>query len=145
MDSTTHPSTLELGRHTVLHLGDDLSATAVAITPAFWTHEGDHSPALTEGRIVCVSDYDTTWTWWERHPVGDEVAYLISGDADFVLDDGSGPRTETLTPGRAVIVPEGDWHRAVLRAPSRILFVTPTPARTELREIGAEAAPVLTA
>jgi mannose-6-phosphate isomerase-like protein (cupin superfamily) len=122
----------ELGPHAVLHLARDLSIGAIAVDRSYWQHTASH-PELTDGRILSVFDYTSTWRWWERHPVGDEFVHLLSGDAEFLLEDTSGQRALPLTPGQSAIIPSGAWHRAVIRAPSQLLFVTPTPARTEHR------------
>ena len=126
---------LELGRDNVIHFGDDLAAAPVPIDPSFWTHEGPGQPELAVGRILGVSDYTATGSWWERHPVGDELVFLLSGQVDFLLSDDNCLETVVLAPGQAAVVPAGTWHRAVIRVPSRLLFVTPTPARTELRDV----------
>jgi len=130
---------LDLGRETVIHLDDDLGATPFAVDSSFWTHSVAARRELSEGRVLLVSDYTTTWSWWERHPVGEELAFLISGDVELFLDDDAGQRGVALRPGQAVIVPEGAWHRLGVRCPSRLLFVTPTPARTQLREVAPDA------
>jgi mannose-6-phosphate isomerase-like protein (cupin superfamily) len=134
MDTTCTPATFELGRETLVHLGPDLTVTALAVDDAFWTHRAADRPELAEGRIVCLGDYGATWSWWERHPDGDELVLVVSGQVDFVLEDESGRRTVTLAADQCAIVPAGTWHRAVVDAPCRMLFVTPTPARTQLRE-----------
>jgi len=135
MNRAPTPIALDLGRDTVVHLNGDLAATPLAVDPSFWTHSAANRHELTQGRILSAFDYTTTWSWWERHPVGDELLFLISGDVDFHLDDAAGPRMVPLRPGQAAIVPEGAWHRAVVRCASRLLFVTPTPARTEHRVV----------
>jgi quercetin dioxygenase-like cupin family protein len=125
---------LSPGRETVIHLADDLAIGAMAVDSSYWNHRAASRPELVEGRILSVFDYTATWSWWERHPVGDEFLLLISGDVDLLLDDGTERQTHTLRPGQAAIVPEGVWHRAVVRSPSQLLFVTPTPARTQHRD-----------
>ena len=90
-------------------------------------------PELTDGHLLSVFTYDDTWSYQERHPAGDEIAILLAGDADFLVDDGDGERAVRLEPGSAFIVPEGVWHRAAIHAPSTILFVTPAPVHTETR------------
>lgn len=83
--------------------------------------------------LLSMFDYDTTWNRWERHPSGDEVVLLLDGSVDLALDDGTTERLVHLVPGRAAVVPAGTWHRAVLAAPSRMLFLTPTSTPTEQR------------
>jgi mannose-6-phosphate isomerase-like protein (cupin superfamily) len=138
METTQTPTACQLGRDNVIHLADELGITPLPIDPSFWSHSGNPTREMSEGRVLCVSDYAETWSWWERHPVGDELVYLISGDVDFLLRDEHEHRSITLLPGHAAIVPTGAWHRAIVRAPSRMLFVTPTPSRTELRQVAAD-------
>lgn len=59
---------------------------------------------------------------WEMHPHGDELLYLLEGALDLVLDGGE---AVPLHAGQACVVESGTWHRLLLRAPSRLLFVTP--------------------
>ena len=89
---------------------------------------------LANGRVLSIFKYTATWTWWERHPVGDEFVHTIAGKVDFELDDGQDRQTLRLTAGQGG-GPQGAWHRAVLHVPSTLMFVTPTPALTEHRTI----------
>ena len=63
----------------------------------------------------------------EVHPDGDEVLFLISGRVNVVLEDQDPPRQVELSPGQALIVPRGVWHRVLLVEPSQILHITPGP------------------
>ncbi len=126
-----HP--VRLGRATLLHLPGDLCIRPIDGDATYWNHV-DRRAELREGRILSVFDYDSTWTWWERHPVGDELAFLLSGEADLLLEEAAGQTAATrLAPGDSAVIPAGAWHSARILAPSTILFVTPTPARTEHR------------
>jgi mannose-6-phosphate isomerase-like protein (cupin superfamily) len=135
MNTTLDPQPIELGPDAVIHLGADLEMSALAVSAAFWTHVASDSQQLSQGRTLSVFDYTTTWTYWERHPEGDELVYLLSGDVDVLLDDDTEQRAVRLGNGSAAIVPAGTWHRAIIRAPSRLLFITPTPARTQQRPV----------
>lgn len=64
-------------------------------------------------------------TGWEIHPDGDEVLTLLSGEFDIILDEGGVERVIALTPGKSAIVPQGVWHRMVIREPGELLFLTP--------------------
>lgn len=134
MGTTFAPQPVELGPSAVIHLGTDLDLAVLAVTSAFWAHDKTGPPQLSRGRILSVFDYPaTTWPYWERHPTGEELVYLLSGDVELHLDDDVERRAITLGVGQAAIVPAGSWHRAVIRTPSRVLFVTPTPAHTQQR------------
>lgn len=62
----------------------------------------------------------------ERHPDGDEVLYLVSGQVKVVfLDD---PVDDILiNPGDGLVVPKGMWHRVDILEPSQIVYLTPGP------------------
>ena len=68
---------------------------------------------------MSVFAYETSWTWWERHPVGTELVLVLSGAVVFHLqhDDGSGARSVGLAEGECLLVPEGAWHRAEITTP----------------------------
>ncbi len=133
MHTTPTLQPVALGRDAVIHLGAQLDITALAVTPGFWAHDPIDSPELAHGRILSVFDYTTTWPYWERHPAGDELVCLLSGHVELLLDDVEQRQAVILGVGEAAIVRAGTWHRALVHAPSRLLFVTPTPHRTQQR------------
>ena len=63
----------------------------------------------------------------EMHPDADEVLYLISGRVDVVLEEAGTESITEVTPGQAVVVPKGVWHRVLIREPSQLLHITPGP------------------
>jgi mannose-6-phosphate isomerase-like protein (cupin superfamily) len=63
----------------------------------------------------------------EMHPDADELLFLVSGLVTVILEDRDPPRHIVLTPGQALIVPRGIWHRVRLEEPSQLLHVTPGP------------------
>jgi len=85
---------------------------------------------LATGHLVSVFTYATTWPYRECHPDGDELAYVLTGEVEVLLDQGAGEEPTPVRAGEACIVPAGSWHRLRLERESRVLFVTPTPART---------------
>ena len=131
----TNAPTITLDRRTVLHLASDQSVSTLSIHEDSWA-QADSAPELQEGRIMSVFAYETSWTWWERHPVGTELVLALSGVVVFHLqhDDGSGARSVGLAEGECLLVPEGAWHRAEITSPTTMLFVTPTPALTQHRD-----------
>ena len=133
MHTTFTPRPVAIGPDAAVHLGDDLELAFLAVTAGFFAHGSNDSPQLSEGRILSVFEYTTTWPYWERHPTGDELVYLLFGDVELLLDDDEQSRVIVMRVGDAAIVPTGAWHRAVIRAPSRLLFITPTPRHTQQR------------
>ena len=122
-----------LDRRTVLHLAPDQSMSVTAVDERVWAHP-DTIPELRDGRIMSVFAYESTWTWWERHPLGAELVLVLSGAAVFHLRDDGGDHSTSLATGECVLVPEMVWHRAEVAQPTTMLFVTPSPARTEHRD-----------
>ena len=130
---TQHPP-VELGRAAAIHLDADLHITTLALGPEFWSHRADN-PQLAVGRVLSVFEYVETWNYWERHPDGDELVYLLAGAVELLLEHDGASAAVALRAGEAAIVPAGAWHRAAIHAPSQLLFVTPTPQRTEQRPV----------
>ena len=115
--------------HSAFHLTGAGPIAAAAAEPALWA---DRTRAeLASGDILSVFAYRETWDYRERHPDGDELAIVLEGAVDLLLDSGTGERAVPVEAGHASIIPAGAWHRIAIREPATILFVTPVPARTE--------------
>ncbi len=114
-------------RSTYVHLRDDKSAADVEVTPTFWEElGGGERPGLDAGRLLMQLDFSEDWPTWEMHPAGDEVVFLVSGTADFILEvDGRQQRVTLKSPGDFVRVPRGVWHTARTSVPCSAVFVTP--------------------
>ena len=114
---------LDPGQTYVL-LAADGAATAVPGGAAFWTQPEGAIDAFGHGWLITESEGEIDWPHWEMHPEADEFVYLLSGEADFVLQLPEGVTTLQLRGRAAVVVPRGVWHTAKLLAPTRMLFVT---------------------
>jgi quercetin dioxygenase-like cupin family protein len=130
--SAARSDTHALERGTVIHLAADQSMAALAVDGETWRRRAE-VPEFRGGRVLSVFDYVATWPYWERHPVGVELVHVLSGRVVFHLDEGHGRRAIDLVAGQSLLVPEGAWHRAEIDGLASMLFVTPTPARTEHR------------
>jgi len=109
---------------TYIHLRPDESALAMEGGAAFWQGiETRHD--LDRGRLMGSTDQKADWDHWERHPAGDEILTLLSGEMVVVLETAAGEQHVPLKSGETFIVPKGVWHRAIVRAPGRLMFVTP--------------------
>ena len=118
---------------TYVNLGPDDSATAIKIGPRFWATIEKRTD-LKRGRLLGTTRQKADWPIWERHPAGDEILILLSGEIDLVLESRAGERRTRLTAGRTFVVPRGTWHRAVVREPGDLMFITPG-AGTEHRPV----------
>ncbi|MGW0609621.1 cupin [Streptomyces sp. NPDC002788] len=114
-----------------IHLGagGEVSAEEPAFDP-----ERDGWQVMT---FHVETDDDVHGDHWEIHTAADEVVSCLTGGIRLVLrpERPGGPEEETsLTPGTAVIVPRGRWHRIAVEAPSDIMSVTlPRGSRLERR------------
>jgi quercetin dioxygenase-like cupin family protein len=83
------------------------------------------------------TDEDVHGDHWEIHTEADEVVSCLTGGIRLFLRPerpGEPEEGTSLTPGTAVIVPRGRWHRIALDAPSDIMSVTlPRGSRLERR------------
>ncbi|HEV2702628.1 MAG TPA: cupin domain-containing protein [Steroidobacteraceae bacterium] len=63
----------------------------------------------------------------EMHPDGDELIYIVSGRVALHLDAQGLEVIHELQAGEVFVIPQGTWHRIVLREPTRLLHITPGP------------------
>lgn len=61
---------------------------------------------------------------WEKHPAGDELLLMLSGEMSLILEQGNKEVAVDLPAGRAFVVPRGTWHRQVVRSPGEYLGAT---------------------
>ena len=87
-------------------------------------------PVKLEGRQVGVLSVDSPGVRdeWEMHPEQDELLYLLEGTIDVLLRADLGKSEEErlqFRKGQACLIPKGMWHRQVVIAPCKMLFLTP--------------------
>lgn len=109
---------------TYIHLKPDDSARAMEGGDRFWATIQQRSD-LDEGRLMGVTGQSADWDHWERHPAGEEILTLLSGEMELVLDMEGGEQRTVLKAGETFIVPRGTWHRGIVREAGRLMFVTP--------------------
>ena len=109
---------------TYVHLKPDDSAWAMEGGDRFWATIQQRTD-LDEGRLMGVTGQSSDWDHWERHPVGEEILTLLSGEMELVLDMEGGEQRAVLKAGETFVVPRGIWHRAIVREAGRLMFVTP--------------------
>jgi uncharacterized cupin superfamily protein len=107
-------------------LQPDQSATLVKVSPEVYEELDRRFDGFKGRTLVSSYSFDSDWPTWERHPAGDEVVCLLSGDVEMVLQrEGGEEVTRLREPGAYVVVPKGTWHTARTRMPTTMLFVTP--------------------
>ena len=126
----SRPFTLD---KTFINLRPDDSARTIRVGPRFWATVSRGSD-LGDGRLVSMNRQATDWPHWERHPAGEEILVLLSGELQIVLQAGRRSRRVRLKAGQSMVVPKGSWHRVIVRKPGDLLFITPG-AGTEHRPL----------
>src|SRR5438093_7216360 len=96
-------------KESVLHLQGAGPIGVTSNEPGFWALS--NRPEFDTGQMVSVFDYCRTWDYAERHPDGEELAVVLDGDIDFLIDEGGGELAVRLERGHGCIVPTGAWHR----------------------------------
>lgn len=118
---------------TYVHLRPDESALAIEGGEEFWAGIEDRRD-LDRGRLMGASRQAADWDHWERHPAGEEILTLLSGELEIVLETSVGEQRVVLGPGQTMVIPAGSWHRGIVRQPGDLLFITPG-AGTEHRPV----------
>jgi mannose-6-phosphate isomerase-like protein (cupin superfamily) len=118
---------------TYIHLRPDESAISMEGGAKFWAGIGERRD-LEQGRLMGITSQSADWNHWERHPAGDEILVLLSGEMELVLDKGGTEERTAVQAGQTFIVPKGTWHRAIVKKPGQLMFVTPG-AGTEHRPV----------
>ena len=120
-------------RDTYVHLRPDESALAMEGGEKFWTGIADRHD-LDQGRLMGSTPQTRDWDHWERHPAGEEILTLLSGELEIIMETPAGEQRAVLTAGQTLVVPTGCWHRGIVRKPGDLLFLTPG-AGTEHRPV----------
>ncbi|HEY0938800.1 MAG TPA: cupin domain-containing protein [Steroidobacter sp.] len=124
---------------TYVHVLDDGRSVAVPVSDSFWADlaRGKHAE-LNQGRLMTAFTFSQPWPNWERHPAGEELVLLLTGEATLTLQLEDGEKDIVLdTPGAYVLVPPNTWHTAKTKVTTTMLFLTPG-AGTDHRPVKAE-------
>ncbi len=66
---------------------------------------------------------------WERHPNGDELVHILSGETTLTILTDDGPQLLKMKAGMLTVVPRGCWHR--FHAPDGVTVLAATPHPTD--------------
>lgn len=109
---------------TYVLLDADGGAAALPGGEAFWRLSQKDLAKSGAGWLISEYVFDTDWPSWEMHPDGDEFVYLLSGEAQLLIEEADGVSIVSMSNRCAVIVPRGVWHTAKISVPARMLHVT---------------------
>lgn len=113
--------------HTYLHVRDGGGVDRIEAGQEFWPALASGKlPHLDEGRLMSAFTFIGAWETWERHPAGEELVMLLSGEVTVKLEQADGEQRVVLSSaGDYVLVPAGIWHTASSNVESALLFLTP--------------------
>lgn len=63
---------------------------------------------------------------WELHGEGDELLFILAGESDLTVLEGSGRSVHRLSAGHLAIVPRGHWHSNNAPDGVTMLWITPS-------------------
>ncbi|MEO1401625.1 MAG: WxcM-like domain-containing protein [Cyanobacteria bacterium J06635_1] len=122
---TSEPDPFSL-RSTYVVLGDNGDAIPLTVSDRFFEDLKHKFGDFKGKRLVSCFTFDKDWDTWEIHPAGEELVCLLSGQVNFILEQGGVDNTLPLnTPGSFVLIPRNTWHTAKIYTPSAVLFITP--------------------
>jgi mannose-6-phosphate isomerase-like protein (cupin superfamily) len=76
------------------------------------------------GWLVAVYAIDRDAQAWEMHPAGDELLTVLSGEMGVVFQGPDDEVAVALRAGESCLVPQGMWHRQVVRQTGQYLGIT---------------------
>lgn len=86
----------------------------------------DGPPKRVDGLSIGVVDVEGEGPHGgERHPDGDEILYVISGE--LILEADAMEEPVRVPAGQACIVRKGEWHKVTSDIPTRMVHITPGP------------------
>jgi bifunctional enzyme CysN/CysC len=115
--------------HQYAHL-DNHKATSFEGGNAFWERLESGKQDGPEGRVAAggwlISSFAMTQdtSTWEMHPDGDEILYLVSGEIEVIIEENQAERRVILQKGVACIIPQGCWHRQLVKSPGEEIAIT---------------------
>lgn len=109
-----------------LRLSPDSSIEILDGGPPFWEKLMSGQLGRFENEYLVTSlTFTEDWSSWENHVNGDEIVFLISGRAEFMLEFEDDTASVVLdTPGRYIKVPKNTWHTACTDVETTMLFIT---------------------
>jgi mannose-6-phosphate isomerase-like protein (cupin superfamily) len=90
----------------------------------FWGRSEAELDEIGDDWLASEFEFDTDWQNWEMHPNGDEVVYIISGSADFILEGNGATKIIEIRGKGLIVIPKGIWHTAKALAPCRAMHIT---------------------
>lgn len=107
-----------------VHLSKDGVAKTIPGGEQFWSLSTQQLDAYGYGWLVAEFVFEKDWANWEMHPEGDELVYVLSGEAQFLMECAQGVQIIHAVAPAMIRVPCGVWHTAKIIQAGRFLHMT---------------------
>jgi len=102
------------------------SIIPINVTPTFFQDLDKNFGNFQDRLLISCLSFDKDWPSWEIHPHGDEIVYLLLGEAEMIIKKDNNQETIFINkPGSYIIIPKATWHTAKIKVPTTMLFITP--------------------
>ena len=116
-------------------LKPSLEVQAVEVSPSLHADLDADFSGFKDHVLIASHEFSDDWPTWERHPAGDEIVMILSGEATLVVTTASGDESVILDqPGSYVVIPRKTWHTARVSRSARMLFITPGECTENIEE-----------
>ena len=96
-----------------------------ALSPDFYNELEHEFDGFANHILLSQHSFNEDWGVWEKHPLGDEIVLLLSGEADLVTMQDREENTQHLAvQGDYVLIKKDTWHTARTTQPTSMLFIT---------------------
>ncbi|MDO6711129.1 cupin domain-containing protein [Aliiglaciecola sp. 2_MG-2023] len=104
----------------------DLSVTTKNLSDSIYQELDDEFSSFKGHSLVSAHEFNENWQSWEKHPAGDEIVILLSGQCELIIRFDKKQQQRVLSQqGDYVVIPKNHWHTARISTPTRVLFITP--------------------
>jgi hypothetical protein len=102
-----------------------MAFTTKPLSADFYNELDQEFDGFTNHILVSQHAFDEDWGVWERHPLGDEIVLLQSGEADLVTLHAGEETTQHLSTQEGyVLIKKGTWQTARTTQSTSMLFIT---------------------
>jgi mannose-6-phosphate isomerase-like protein (cupin superfamily) len=103
-------------------------ATPLISAAAFWksvmSSESQENAAARDGWLVASYRLAEDTSTLEMHPFGGELLVMLSGAMQVIIETADAEVIVDLSAGKACLVPQGVWHRLVVRDAGEFIGAT---------------------
>ena len=106
-------------------LSPSMAFSTKPLSADFYNELDQEFDGFTNHILVSQHAFNEDWEVWEKHPLGDEIVLLLSGEADLItLHEGEETLQHLSMQGETILIKRGTWHTARTTQSTSMLFIT---------------------